>query len=162
MFLDDDDDKTIAAIYGTYQLATHIDKHYNRAEYRRPPLSGLQWVETKLANETACYNMFRMSPTMFLRLHDLLTQQYGLKLTKKSTSIETLAMFLWMVGVPQSVRQAEDRFERSLGIVHSMFHRVLKCVWRYLLTSLDLGTHISQLCIKGWRTLGFIPSLRTA
>jgi hypothetical protein len=33
-----------------------------------------------------------------------------------------------MVGTPQSVRQAEDRFERSLGIVHSMFHKVLKCV----------------------------------
>jgi hypothetical protein len=60
-------------LYGTYHLATHIDKHCNRGEYRRPPLSGLQWVERKLANETACYNMIRMSPTMFLRLHHLLT-----------------------------------------------------------------------------------------
>jgi hypothetical protein len=33
-----------------------------------------------------------------------------------------------MVGVPQSVRQAEDMSERSLGTVHSMFHKVLKCV----------------------------------
>jgi hypothetical protein len=124
----DDDDEIIAAIYGTYQLVTHIDKHCNRAEYRRSPLSGLQWVERKLANETVCYNMFRMSPTMFLWLHDLLTQQYGLKSTKKSTSIEALAIFLWMVGAPQSVRQAEDRFEISLGTMHNMFHRVLKCV----------------------------------
>jgi hypothetical protein len=33
-----------------------------------------------------------------------------------------------MVGAPQSVRQAEERFERSLGTVHNMFHKVLKCV----------------------------------
>jgi hypothetical protein len=33
-----------------------------------------------------------------------------------------------MVGAPQSVRQAEDRFERLLGIIHNMFYKVLKCV----------------------------------
>jgi hypothetical protein len=40
MFLDDDDDEIIAAINGTYQLATHIDKHCNRVEYRRPGCNG--------------------------------------------------------------------------------------------------------------------------
>jgi hypothetical protein len=29
-------------------------------------------------------------------------------------SIEALAMFLWMCGAPQSMRQADNRFERSL------------------------------------------------
>jgi hypothetical protein len=72
--------------------------------------------------------MFRMSPDMFLRPHDLLVESYGLKSSSKSASIEALGMFLWMVGAPQSVGQAEDRFERSLGTVHSMFHRVLKSV----------------------------------
>jgi hypothetical protein len=33
-----------------------------------------------------------------------------------------------MVGAPQSVRQAEERIEMSLRTVHSMFHKVLKCV----------------------------------
>ena len=37
-------------------------------------------------------------------------------------------MFLWMVGAPQSVRQAEDRLERSLGTVHTNFYKVLKCL----------------------------------
>jgi hypothetical protein len=72
--------------------------------------------------------MFRMSPDMFLRLHDLLVESYGLKFSSKSASIEAFGMFLWMVEAPQSVRQAENRFERSLGTVHSMFHRVLKSV----------------------------------
>jgi hypothetical protein len=33
-------------------------------------------------------------------------------------------MFMWM----GSVRQAKDRFERSLATVHNLFHRLLKCI----------------------------------
>jgi hypothetical protein len=127
MFVDDDDDAA-GFIYGTYEYAMHLDKYCNRFDYRQPAMSGLEWVERKLANSTTCYNMFRMSPTMFHRLHDVLVEEYGLKSTPKSTSIEALGMFLWIVGAPQSVRQAEDRFERSLGTVHNLFYRVLKCV----------------------------------
>ena len=65
---------------------------------------------------------------MFLLLHDLLVQSYGLKSSSKSASVEALAMFLWMVGTPQSVRQAEDRFERSMGTVSSLFNKVLQSV----------------------------------
>jgi hypothetical protein len=39
-------------------------------------------------------------------------------------------MFLWMLGSSQSVRQAEDRFERSIATVSHNFDRVLKCVVR--------------------------------
>jgi hypothetical protein len=65
---------------------------------------------------------------MFYSLHTLLGNEYGLKDTAKSISIEALGMFLWIVGAPQSARQAEDRFERSLGTVHAIFYRVLECV----------------------------------
>lgn len=78
MFLDDDDEDT-AIIYGTYEYATHLDKHYNRSTYRVPKMTGLEWVELKLSNETFCYNMFRMTLAMFYRLHNLLTERYGLK-----------------------------------------------------------------------------------
>lgn len=33
-----------------------------------------------------------------------------------------------MVGAPQSVRQAEDGFERSVGTVYNNFYKVLKCL----------------------------------
>jgi hypothetical protein len=33
-----------------------------------------------------------------------------------------------MVGAPQSVRQAEDRFKRSFGTVSTIFNKVLKCM----------------------------------
>jgi hypothetical protein len=112
-------------IFGMYQYAMHCDKYLSRAEYRVPKMSGIEWVHAKTASDKSCYNMFRMTPTMFFTLHDLLCDKYGLKSTTKSTSFEALGMFLWMVGAPQSVRQAEDRFERSLGTVSKMFNRVL-------------------------------------
>jgi hypothetical protein len=121
----EDDD---AFFYGMYQYALHIDKHLNRVEYRQPIMTGLEWVQSKPGDSKACYTMFRMSPTMFHSLHDLLVQSYGLKSSSKSTSIEALGMFLWMVGASQCVRQAEDRFERSLGIVSNLFNKVLKCM----------------------------------
>jgi hypothetical protein len=127
--LAEEDDEELKLIYGMYsQYAIHLDKYNNRADYRVPKMTGLEWVEEKLANETYCYNMFRMTPYMFYKLHDLLTTEYGLKDTRKSTSIEALGMFLWILGAPQSARQAEDRFARSLGTVHAMFYRVLKAV----------------------------------
>ena len=121
---DDDED----CILGMYQYAMHIDKHLNRAEYRQPVETGLEWVQRKLRDTRSCYNMFRISPSMFHHLHDTLVQSYGLKSNSKSTSIESLGMFLWMVGAPQSVRQADDRFERSMGTVSRLFDKVLKCL----------------------------------
>jgi len=104
-----------------------LTKYYTRSQVRQPVMSGLDWVERKLTNRNSCYNMFRMTPTVFYWLHDTLVEQYVLKSSRKSTSIEALGMFLWMVGAPQSVRQAEDKFERSLGTVHNMFFKVLNC-----------------------------------
>jgi hypothetical protein len=126
MLVEDDDE--VAFIYGTYDYAIHLDKYCNRAAYRKPPYTGEEWVQNKLTNEIACYNMFRMSPQMFYSMHDLLTSKYGLTSSTKSTSIEALTMFLSILGAPQSVRQAEDRFERSLGTVHNLFYKVLNCV----------------------------------
>ena len=69
--------------------------------------------------------MFRMSPNIFMSLHDLLVSIYGLTSTINVSSIESLAMFLWMVGGPQAFAQDEDKFTWSLWIVHTKLHEVL-------------------------------------
>jgi hypothetical protein len=104
MFLEDD---ASGFIYGTYEYAMHVDKYCTRSEYRQPAMSGLEWVERKLVHRNVCCKMFRMSPTVFYRLHDLLVEKYGLSSSPKSTLVEALRMFVWMVGAPQSVRQAQ-------------------------------------------------------
>ena len=124
MLVDDEDSHFTS---GMLLFALHTDKYLSRSEYRVPLVPGIKWVERKLTNRESCYKMFRMTPTLFYRLHEKL-ESYGLKSTNKCSSIEALGMFLWMVGAPQSVRQAEDRFERSLGTVHNNFMKVLNCL----------------------------------
>jgi hypothetical protein len=72
------------------------------------------------------YKMFRMNVEIFMVLHDLLVFSYGLISTNNILSIESLAIFLWIVGGPQSFSQAENRLTRSLWIVYMKFHEVLK------------------------------------
>jgi hypothetical protein len=69
-----------------------------------------------------------MSPEIFHVLHDLLVSTYRLNSTNNVSSIESLAMFLWIVGGSESFAQAENRFTRSLWTVHTKFHEVLKCL----------------------------------
>jgi hypothetical protein len=126
LVLEDDDEAPF--IFGTYEYAQHIDTYCSRRPYRTPPYTGDEWVKDKLNDETTCYDMFRMSPEMFYRLHELLTTQYGLTSSPKSSCREALGIFLWICGAPQSVRQANDRFERSLATVHNLFYKVLKCL----------------------------------
>jgi hypothetical protein len=72
--------------------------------------------------------MFQMSPEIFEELHDLLVSTYVLSSTNNVSSTESLAMFLWIVGGPQSFPQAENCFTRSLWTVHTKFDEVLKCL----------------------------------
>jgi hypothetical protein len=91
-FIDETED--FGFLYGMFQNAMHIDKYCNRSKYREvgTGLSGLEWVERKMASRKICY-MFRMTPTMFHWLHDLLVENYGLQSSSKSSSIEALGMF---------------------------------------------------------------------
>lgn len=111
----------LATMIGTY----YLELYSNKAPRRVAPESGHDWVMRTLANRTACYNMFRMHRPVFERLHSVLVESYELKSTNNMDSMECLGLFLWIVGAPQSVRQAQDRFVRSLQTVHSKFNAVL-------------------------------------
>jgi hypothetical protein len=61
-----------------------------------------------LANQTACFNMYRMNSDVLHKLHNVMVGNYGLKSTKRMSSLESLAQFLWMCAAPQGMRQAEN------------------------------------------------------
>jgi hypothetical protein len=71
-------------------------------------------------------------------LHDELVANYGLRSLNEMCSIEALGMFLWMCGVPQSVRQAKHIFTHSKETISRRFTDVLKSVNR-------LTAHIVKL-----------------
>ena len=103
---------------------TYLEKKTRRVAKK----SGIEWVEKTLRNERSCYNMFRMNPPVFEMLHDVLVQSYGLLSTSRMSSREALGMFLWMIGPPEPVRQAEDKFTRSMERISWKFEHVLECV----------------------------------
>lgn len=102
--------------------------YLNKAPYRIPQQTGYEWVMENLDNRKMCYKMFRMYPDVFISLHDLLVDDYGLQSSRGMTSLESLAMFLWMVGAPQSFSQVENRFARSTETIHRKFKEVLDCL----------------------------------
>ena len=106
----------------------YTERYLHKAEYRETSEIGIQWVMRCMSRPRYFYKMFRMSTEIFDKLHNLLVSTYGLTSTNNVSSTESLAMFLWIVGGPQSFSQAENRFTRSLWTVHMKFHEVLKCL----------------------------------
>jgi hypothetical protein len=106
------------------------ERYLQKDEYRskEDPETGYDWVMKCFRRPRKFYKMFRMSPEVFMALHDLLVSTYGLTSSRNVTSIEALAMFLWIVGGPQSFSQAENRFTRSTWTIHMKFKEVLKCL----------------------------------
>ena len=70
----------------------------------------------------------RVLQECFDKLHNVLESSYGLKSSSKVTSTEALGMFIWMCASQQSVRQADNRFTRSLCTVSRKFDKVLACL----------------------------------
>ncbi|CAO2207659.1 unnamed protein product [Urochloa humidicola] len=116
----------VACMFGMYYESAFM----NKTKKVKTGLSGHEWVSTTLSNPTDCHNMFRMSSEFFFRLHDVLVSTYGLKSSTKMSSVESLAMFLWIVGAPQSIRQAENRLERLSETISRKFEEVLESVYK--------------------------------
>jgi hypothetical protein len=115
-----------ANMFATYYCETFL----NKAERRELEVSGYEWVTRTMNRPKACYKMFRLRRPIFDNLYEALTRNYGLESTTGMSSIECLAMFLWTVGDPQSIRQVENRFERSTETINRNFNHVLNCLNR--------------------------------
>jgi hypothetical protein len=116
----------IAHMFGVYYIDHFMDKGERRI--LKVKESGYEWVVRILGHGTNCYKMFRMYPPVFDKLHNLLVESYGLKSTKKMSLVESLDLSLYIVGAPQSVRHADNRFVRSLETVSRKFDEVLECM----------------------------------
>ncbi|CAL4906772.1 unnamed protein product [Urochloa decumbens] len=108
---------------GMNELAVPSPRHVREIKE-----TGIEWVERTLRSSNECYDMYRMRPHVFESLHNDLVTKYGLKSSTKCSSREALGMFLYMVGPPQPVRQADNRFCRSKGTISRKFNHVLGCV----------------------------------
>jgi hypothetical protein len=102
-----------------YLADQYATRYLNKSDYRVPKQTGIEWFEECLTYPSQFYKMFRMTSEVFWSLHDLLVGTYGLKSTNNVSSVESLAMFLWIVGGPQSFSQAENSCGLLEGLNHS-------------------------------------------
>jgi hypothetical protein len=114
----------------------YCDTFVNKAERREPEVTGYEWATTTMNRPKACYKMFRLRSPVFDNLHEALTRNYGLQSATGMSSIEYLAMFLWIVGGPQFIRQVENRFERSTETINRKFNYVLNCLNRLVVDNI--------------------------
>jgi hypothetical protein len=108
----------------------YCDTFVNKVGRREHEVIGYEWVTTTMNRPKACYKIFRLRRPVFDNLHEALTINYVLQSTTGMRSIECLIMFLWIVGDPQSIRQVENRFERSTETINRKFNHVLNCLNR--------------------------------
>jgi hypothetical protein len=60
----------------------HFETYMNKSSYREPTETGYAWVMSTLGNRTSCYNMFKMSRTVFENLHTVLVETYHIWVEK--------------------------------------------------------------------------------
>jgi hypothetical protein len=85
---DDDDDDFMVAYAALEWMGSSSSGKKKEIPNDISVMSGIQWVEVTLQDLEECYNMFRMTRSDFLRLHDTLVEDYGFKPRRKMCTKE--------------------------------------------------------------------------
>ena len=75
-----------------------------------------------------CYEVFRMTPRLFYKLHDELVSDFGLTSSIHMSSIESLGLFLVICGQGWSNRAIKKDFKHSSETISRKFTEVLHCM----------------------------------
>ncbi|XP_015689724.2 protein ALP1-like isoform X2 [Oryza brachyantha] len=111
---------SVACLLGQYFMT-----YYDKNKPRTSQLSGYAWVLETLRTPGESHHMFRMNSELFCRLHDLLVSTYDLKSTNHMNSIESVAIFLFILGGGESNRRVQNRFKHSGETISRKFEEVL-------------------------------------
>jgi hypothetical protein len=90
--------------------------------------SGIGWLQETMRTPGECHKMLRMNSEIFLDLHDVLVERYGLQPSKHMNTYEMLGIFLFICAGCESNSKAQNRFKHSGETISRKFHEVLNCV----------------------------------
>jgi hypothetical protein len=113
-----------AASFLSWYYASYVDKN----ERRTTTFLGMAWVMETLSNPNECYEMFRMPPWLFYKLHDELVSNFGLQFSSHMNSIESLGLFLVVCGHSWSNSAIRKDFKHSSETISRKFTKVLHCM----------------------------------
>jgi hypothetical protein len=71
--------------------------------------------------------MLRVNKEIFLDLHDVLLERYGLQPSKHMSTYEMFGIFLFICARCESNRKGQNRFEHSRETISRKFHGIRLC-----------------------------------
>lgn len=86
-------------------------------------------------NEKRCVNTFIMKKNILINLCQDLGNEYRLKASKRMSVLEKVRIFLYVLFLGSSNRQAQERFQYSCETISRNFHKVMVALMRF---SIDL------------------------
>jgi hypothetical protein len=115
---------------GTKICQIYVDMYLQKNPTRTSILSGMGWLLETLRTPGECHLQLRMSNEMFLDLHDLLVERYGLESSMHMSTHEALAIFLFICGGNESNRRTQNRFKHSGETISRKFDEVLNALMK--------------------------------
>ncbi|MQL94147.1 hypothetical protein Taro_026797 [Colocasia esculenta] len=107
--------------------------------------TGHVWVHEVLhGHERRCYNTFRMNPSMFVKLRDILVERELIRDSRYVTTSEQLAMFLYAMGHGVATGAMCEHFQHSSETISYYVNRVIKAIalLRFTYIVLPSGTDL--------------------
>jgi len=86
------------------------------------------WLLETLRTPGECHSQLRMSTEIFMDLHDLLVQRYGLESSMHMDTKEMLAIFLYTVSGNESNRRGQNIFKHSGETISRKIDEVLNAL----------------------------------
>jgi hypothetical protein len=125
----DDGDQFFDIITKGAKLAEiYCDLYLHKAPPRVSIQTGIGWLQETMNTPGECHKMLRMNKEIFIDLHDVLVERYGLQPSKHMNTYEMLAIFLFICSGYKSNRRGQNRFKHSGETISRKFHEVLDCV----------------------------------
>uniref|UniRef100_A0A803LBP0 DDE Tnp4 domain-containing protein n=1 Tax=Chenopodium quinoa TaxID=63459 RepID=A0A803LBP0_CHEQI len=108
----------------------YISLYYVKYIHKEPCFTsyrtGERWIHEILnGHEKRCFNMFRMTKNTFRQLAFDLENKYGLLPSERMSTLEKLGIFLYVLSIGASNREAQERFQHSGETISRVFKEVL-------------------------------------
>jgi hypothetical protein len=98
--------------------------YQDKNDLRTSQLSGHGWVMETLNTPGESHRVLQMNEDIFLQLHDLLVNNYGLKSSIHISSMESLAICLCICGQNRSNTSVQNNFKHSGDTISRKFDDV--------------------------------------
>lgn len=128
---DSNDDSEVfwKLVLGAAEIAQiYVDLYLAKNPPRTSGVSGTGWLLETIRTRGECQRQLHMSNEIFLDLHAVLVERYGLQSSMHMSTYEMLAMFFYTCAGNDSNRKTQNRFKHLEETISRKFDEVLNAL----------------------------------